>query len=49
MESLQDGRLIRDDASLFIVEMLGGRVTVNVIDGVALFGAMQVISYAGGR
>ncbi len=49
LESLQDGRLIRDDASLFFVEMLGGRVTINFIDGDAMFGALQVTSYAGGR
>ena len=49
LDSLQDGRLIRDDASLFAVEMLGGRVIFNFIDGDAVWGAVQVISYAGGR
>ncbi len=48
LESLQDGRLICDDASLFIVEMLGSRVTINFINGDAFFGALQVTSYAGG-
>lgn len=49
LKSLQDERLIRDDASLFILEMLGGRVTINFIDGDAWLGALQVTSYAGGR
>lgn len=49
LDSLQDERLIRDDASLFAVEMLGGRVTINFIDGDALWGALQVINYGGGR
>lgn len=49
LESLQDGRLIQDDASLFIVEMLSNRVSINFIDGDALLGALQVTSYAGGQ
>lgn len=49
LEALQNERLIRDDASLFVVEMLGGRVTFNFIDGDAMWGPLQVTSYAGGQ
>ena len=46
IESLQNGRLVWEDVSMFIVELLRGMVTVNVIFGVTSMGALTVSSYA---
>ena len=47
IESLQNGRLVWEDVSMFIVELYGGMVTVNVIIGVTSMGGLTVSSFAG--
>ena len=47
MESLQNGRLVWEDVSMFIVEPLGGTLTMNVNFGVTSMAALTVSTFAG--
>ena len=47
IESLQNGRLVWEDVSIFIVEPPGGTVTMNVTFGVTSMAALTVSTPAG--
>lgn len=45
--SLQNGKLVWEEVSMFVVELFGDKVTVNVIMGVTAMEAMTVTSFVG--
>ena len=47
LRSLQKGTLVWEDVSMFVVETVAKKVTVNVILGVTSMGALTVSSFAG--
>lgn len=45
--SLQNGKFVWEEVSMFVVELFGDKVTVNVIMGVTAMEALTVTSFAG--